>query len=960
MKPNTIYSKSGKGVQEASGKTSLLKRADRAVLSAIDGRATLGEVAQKVGKTFDAEFEKLIAMLDKDGFVREVTAGPSSSSQSRPTVPAVKPAAAKAPAAKPAAPAAAAGGSADDLDFTTIMPAIKRAPAQSAPPKSSAQPDAAAKQRAKEQEAALYKARQEAEARAQSERDRLRQETEAKARAETEAKIRAETEKRVREEAAAKLKADAEAKANAARDAVVMRMAAEAQARIDAERKVREEGERKANEAAEKARREADELRLRLEAERSAREAEEQKRRQDEERRRQEEVERRAAEEAERQQREADERRRREEEDRRLKEKEELAQKAREQEEARVRQAQEMEQARARAGQRKQEEERARRTREETSTRHPTLPAAAAPPPPEPAKAGAGSLDALMADLDSFSQREEEERQAREAADRSVRDDKKRKAQEEAERRVRDQAAQAERERQRAAEDTLRREEEERRAQEDAERRLREVEEQRRLEAEERQRKARELMSARAQARPAAAAPAGDIGVTDDDLGMDDVRRDEAAVAKETRKAQRERERETREREREARAQAAAQRDKPVKYPKARRPVKWGRPVAIVFFSVLVVGIGALHVVPLPMADYEDVASEALGRPVKIGTGRLSLFTGVRLNLEDVTVGDNIRIASAHAYPRIGSLIDDHKAFRRIELDGVTVPQQAIGAVVAAKLRGANFSVGRLLVSNLQLEGPVPLPVFEADAVIGPDGAVRNVTLRGPDSLNARLTPAANGELEFDVTAASVVVPFVPELTLASFAMKGTANRQGMSIASWGGAVLDGALSGTASVRWSGNWQVDGAMTMRGINAAIFAPALLSEGKAEGSGRFSMSGADPAKLHNGTRMEGSFTMGKGMLGTVDLARVLHTSGRQSGGRTQFTEMTGQAVYDRGAIALRNVSINAGALNAGVSADIAPSGALAGRIIADIRTTSTQPLRATLVLGGTVKEPQVRN
>ena len=94
MKPSTIYSKSGKGVQEASGKTSLLKRADRAVLSAIDGRATLGEVAQKVGKSFDAEFEKLIAQLDKDGFVREVAAAASSAaSQSRPAVAAAKPSA---------------------------------------------------------------------------------------------------------------------------------------------------------------------------------------------------------------------------------------------------------------------------------------------------------------------------------------------------------------------------------------------------------------------------------------------------------------------------------------------------------------------------------------------------------------------------------------------------------------------------------------------------------------------------------------------------------------------------------------------------------------------------------------------------------------------------------------------------------------------------------------------------
>ena len=54
MNASAIYSKSGKGVQEASGKTNTLARSDRAVLSAIDGRATLADVAQKVGKSFDA------------------------------------------------------------------------------------------------------------------------------------------------------------------------------------------------------------------------------------------------------------------------------------------------------------------------------------------------------------------------------------------------------------------------------------------------------------------------------------------------------------------------------------------------------------------------------------------------------------------------------------------------------------------------------------------------------------------------------------------------------------------------------------------------------------------------------------------------------------------------------------------------------------------------------------------
>ena len=1000
MKPSAIYSKSGKGVQEASGKTSLLKRADRAVLSAIDGRATLGEVAQKVGKNFDAEFEKLIAQLDKDGFVREVAAGASSSaaSQSRPAMAAVKPGA-KAPAAKASS---SSSGGADDLDFTTIMPAIKPT-AKAAVPKAAATPSAAqvsdAAQRAKEQESALYKARQEAEAKAQAERERVKAEAEAKARAEVEAKARQDAENRLREEAIGRAKAAAEAQVKAAR----AKAEAETQAKMDAERKVREEVERKVREEAERALREAEALRQRLEEERKAREEVERKRREEEERRRKEEEERRALEEAERKareeaerklreaeerkRREAEEKKRREEEQRRveeearrvreeieakareaaeaarreaedrlLREKEEQIRRAREAEEARMLQARAMEEARMRARQRERDQDdnhgRKSKDKDETRVAQPTLPAAAASQ-----ALGGGSLDALMADLDSFSQREEEERQSRETADRASREEAKRKAQAEAERRMQEQAERQLREeferQTREQEERQRRDEEEKRAREEAEKRAREAEEQRQLEAEERKRKSQEAMLAKA-------APLPDIEVSDKDLDMTEARHDEAAVARDARKAQREREREARTRAKEAKERArAAERAESVKVPKARRRVNWGRPVAITFVTLLVAGLAALHIIPLPMDEYEQAASAALGRPVRIGTGRLSLYSGLRLDLENVTVDGSTTIARARAYPQWGALVEGRKVVGRLELAGVTAQQSAIGAVVGAKLPGDSFRGARIFVKGLKLTGPVALPALEGEVRIGPSGAVSTVLLSGPDGLAATLTPTASGEVEFDVTAANLAVPFAPELTLSSFAMKGVANRQGMNIASWGGGVLDGALAGTANVRWTGAWHVEGGLTARSINGAWFAPALLSEGKAEGQGRFSMSGNDPAKLYNAAHLEGDFSVGKGALGTVDLARVLHTGGRQYGGRTQFTEMTGHAVYDRGAVALRNVNITAGALTAGASADIAPGGAIAGRIVADIRTT-VQPLRAILVIGGTVKEPQVRN
>jgi hypothetical protein len=209
------------------------------------------------------------------------------------------------------------------------------------------------------------------------------------------------------------------------------------------------------------------------------------------------------------------------------------------------------------------------------------------------------------------------------------------------------------------------------------------------------------------------------------------------------------------------------------------------------------------------------------------------------------------------------------------------------------------------------------------------------------------------------MTAAGFTLPIAPQLTLSNFGMKGNATPRGMTIAEWGGTIFGGAMSGTANVRWGGSWIVDGVVTVRNINAAVFAPALLSSGSAEGTAKFSMSAPDPTGLVSAGRIDGNFTVNKGTLGSFDLARAIQSGGKQYQGSTQFAEMNGQGTYDRGAVALRNVTIAAGALNAGASADISQSGALSGRIVADVKTTA-RALSATLLLGGTVKDPQVRN
>ena len=859
MRPNAIYSKSGKGVQEASGKTSLLKREHRVVLAAIDGRATLADVAQKSGNEYDADFQRLIIQLDKDGFIREVSSGA---------------------AAGPAAAAAKPAGKLDtaiDLDFSSLASSQKAntapQPTRPPPPPAPRAPavdmaaKAAAERRAKEQESALHRARKEAEEKAGAERERQRAEAEAKVRAETEAKLRVEAEKKLREETAHQARADAVAKAQ------------ELKARLDAERKAREEAER------------------RLEEERRARE----------------EIERKAREEAERIRREAEEQARRE-------------------AEALLRQIEEARKAREAAERSTREEmSRARREREERASRaeerkqqQPEGPAEAPPPRPQAAPGSDKFADSLFADLEAFNQREEESRKQDEETERAKKEERLRKAREMEERRARE-----EEEQRKAEEKQLAREEEQRRAKEEEERLARENEERERKFREEEDRRARESEERSRKAKEEAILAAKTRG----DMASGDS-------APQDRRAK------------------ALKRGPGVAAAYRRQESNWGKPVTIALVVILGVALGALHVIPISTADYEKAAREALGQPVRLGSGRVSLWRGVHYEFRDVRIGERVRIAEVRAFPALDALFEEKKIFKRVELEGAAVPQDVLGEALFARANGENFKLGRVLAKQLKLEGPLPLPPLDVDVALDATGMPRVVSLAGPENLVANLS-SKGAELEFEMSATSFALPIAPALSLDQFGMKGTLTRRGMNISSWDGAVLNGSVSGTAKVRWGGTWNVEGAVTARGINAAVFAPALLLEGRGEGTGRFWMTGAEPAKLASGGRLEGNFTVNKGVLGSFDLSRAIQTGGRQVTGRTQFTEMNGQAIYNAGAVALRNVNIGAGALNAGASADIAQSGALSGRIVIDVRT-STQALRAILILGGTVKEPQVKN
>ena len=117
-----------------------------------------------------------------------------------------------------------------------------------------------------------------------------------------------------------------------------------------------------------------------------------------------------------------------------------------------------------------------------------------------------------------------------------------------------------------------------------------------------------------------------------------------------------------------------------------------------------------------------------------------------------------------------------------------------------------------------------------------------------------------------------------------------------------------------------------------------------------GNGIFVMQANDPAQLFPSGRVEGSFTIPRGTLLGVDLGSVLQ--GGTLRGQTQFSELGGSLVYERGVAQFRSLRLNQSNMAATGSIDVDAERNVRGRINAEIKL-STEMRRASLGVSGTL-------
>src|SRR5882762_1880574 len=178
MNRRSILTKTGKGLMEATGKTSTLSRDLRNILKEIDGKVSVSELIEKFGKMPEPTLLEALRNMEKEGYLREFVG--KQDEAPRPSI-----------GRAPTSPSSTDGG--EDLDFTAFTPA-----------KPSAKTSEDARLQAQAQDIAR-----------QAQATRGREEAAARARAEAAARAKAEAEQRARLSTPASPKAEAQTRAQA-------------------------------------------------------------------------------------------------------------------------------------------------------------------------------------------------------------------------------------------------------------------------------------------------------------------------------------------------------------------------------------------------------------------------------------------------------------------------------------------------------------------------------------------------------------------------------------------------------------------------------------------------------------------------------------------------------------------------------------------------------------------------
>ncbi|MCX7197251.1 MAG: hypothetical protein NTW37_04510 [Proteobacteria bacterium] len=392
----------------------------------------------------------------------------------------------------------------------------------------------------------------------------------------------------------------------------------------------------------------------------------------------------------------------------------------------------------------------------------------------------------------------------------------------------------------------------------------------------------------------------------------------------------------------------------------------------LVLFAATVIGLFEVFPFNAYVGRVEALMSTALGERVVIKSMHASLIPRPNIRLTDVTVGSGTggaTIASVRAVPAVSSLFRGPLTFESVQFDSVTVAQEFIPKLPDVVGMGGGHAPGleRILIRNLRLTVPdIELPPAEVEIVWDASGRFRSANIRTfSGRVSIDLTRAAE-DIAFRMSATEWQPLRGNPATLGQLKMNGTLTRNGLAASEVVAELYGGEAKGSFRVDWGAAAQAataSGEFLLRRLDVEKFLPAMTvnatATGLMDGTMKFSLQAPLLRRLFESPQVTTAFTIRRGWVGGVDLARLLRDSTNR-GGRTVFEEWTGVYAMSGGNHSLRQMRLTSGPMSASGAAEISAQGMLTGRISAQLSTANDTAVRANFSLGGSIQKIEVGN
>ena len=357
--------------------------------------------------------------------------------------------------------------------------------------------------------------------------------------------------------------------------------------------------------------------------------------------------------------------------------------------------------------------------------------------------------------------------------------------------------------------------------------------------------------------------------------------------------------------------------------------------------------------------EFEKAATEMFGVPVKVGSTRLGVLAGPQWLMNDVTVGadeQTVKIARVRLGMSLFGVFGAPLRFESIHLEAPQLPPVMALKLLGQAADGTRLKSGEIRVNGLTFDtNQKNLPALDIRATFD-DGRLTKISGQGENPESGKLSLVINREDKWHLTLSAAQVRWLvgTSLPLADVTLKGDLAADGLQITEFTAALPSGELAGSGKLGWQDGWRVNAKLEGKRIDAAKLVPTWIQEGSISGSALMFAESGKLGDLFPHSKLSGSFSIGRGLLGGIDLDKVLQDRGQ--GEQSRFESLSGEFAVESGRIELSELKLTALELKATGSLSFDASRNANGRLAVEAKSGGVRR-SANLRISGSLAAPR---